>query len=55
MTDRPNIADKVRFWEEQDRINKELIPRVLKINGVVTEHISGHQDAAAQIGALAGC
>ena len=21
------IADKVRFWEEQDKINQELIPK----------------------------
>ena len=28
--DRPKIADKVMFWQEQDRINQELIPRVLK-------------------------
>ena len=51
MTDRPDIADKVRFWEEQDRINKELIPRVLKIHQLFTDHIEGHQDASAQIAA----
>ena len=52
MTERPHIADKVRFWEEQDRINKELIPRVLKVHELVTDHIAGHQDASIQIGAL---
>lgn len=26
----PAIAEKVKFWEEQDRINKALIPRVVK-------------------------
>lgn len=52
MTERPDIADKVRFWEEQDRINKALIPRVIKVNDLFTEHVSGHQDAAAQIGAV---
>ena len=26
------IADKVRFWEEQDKINQELIPRNLAGN-----------------------
>jgi hypothetical protein len=51
MTERPDIADKVRFWEEQDRINKALIPRVIRINDLFTEHIFGHQDAAAHIGA----
>ena len=52
MDERPTIADKVRFWEEQDRINKELIPRVLKIHELVTDHISGHQDASIQIGVV---
>ena len=52
MTERPDISDKVRFWEEQDRINKALIPRVIKINELFTDHISGHQDAAAHIAAV---
>ena len=51
MTERPSITDKVRFWEEQDRINKELIPRVLKIHQLFTDHVSGHEDAAIQIAA----
>lgn len=33
--DRPKITDKVRFWEEQDKINQALIPRVLEMH----EHI----------------
>lgn len=28
----PNIAEKVRFWEEQDRINQALIPRVMEMH-----------------------
>jgi hypothetical protein len=32
MADQPPIAERVRFWEEQDRINKVLIPRVLKLH-----------------------
>ena len=28
----PTIADKVRFWEEQDRINQAIIPRLLKMH-----------------------
>lgn len=51
MTEKPSIADKVRFWEEQDRINKELIPRVLKIHELVRDHIAGHEDASTQIAA----
>ena len=47
----PNIAEKVKFWEEQDRINKELIPRVLKVHQLLTDHVSGHEDAAVQIAA----
>ena len=27
----PPIAEKVRFWQEQDRINKAMIPRILKL------------------------
>lgn len=50
--EKPSIADKVRFWEEQDRINRELIPRVLKIHELLTEHVAGHEDASAQIAAL---
>jgi hypothetical protein len=51
MAERPDIADKVRFWEEQDRINKELIPRVLKIHELLSEHVARHQDASTQIAA----
>ena len=32
-----SIAEKVKFWEEQDRINKSLIPRVVKMNEIITE------------------
>lgn len=32
----PPIAEKVRFWQEQDRINKELIPRVVELSNRVT-------------------
>lgn len=31
------IAEKVKFWEEQDRINKALIPRVLKNHDLIVE------------------
>ena len=50
--DRPGIADKVKFWEEQDRINKELIPRVLKQHELLTAHIANHEEARAQTAAL---
>ena len=52
----PTIADKVKFWEEQDRINKELIPRVLKQHELLTAHVEHHThadpEARAQIKAL---
>ena len=48
----PPIGERVQFWEEQDRINKELIPRVLKINELLTNHIDGHESAIAQIARL---
>jgi hypothetical protein len=32
MTDEPTIAERVRFWQEQDRINNSLIPRVVKLH-----------------------
>lgn len=30
------IAEKVKFWEEQDRINQALIPRVLRMHDLMT-------------------
>ena len=37
-----SIAERVRFWEEQDRINQELIPRVIRQNELLTKHIAEH-------------
>lgn len=31
----PSIAEKVRFWEEQDRINQALIPRIIELHETV--------------------
>ena len=33
------IAEKVRFWQEQDRINQVLIPRVIHLHKLLTDHI----------------
>ena len=49
--DTPKIAEKVRFWEEQDRINQELIPRVIKQHELFTAHIEGHETASGHIAA----
>ena len=37
-----SIAEKVRFWEGQDKINQELIPRVIRQNELLTKHIAEH-------------
>ncbi|WP_416420548.1 hypothetical protein ACLZHR_09550 [Priestia aryabhattai] len=31
------IAERVKFWEEQDEINKEIIPRVIKNHELINE------------------
>ena len=40
----PGIAERVRFWEEQDRINQVLIPKVLRQHELLTKHIEEHDD-----------
>ena len=37
------IAEKVKFWQEQDKINQELIPRVIRQNDLLTAHIRDHE------------
>ena len=32
-----SIVEKLKFWEEQDRINSSLIPRVVKMHETITE------------------
>ena len=39
----PPIAERIRFWEEQDRINQELIPRVIRQHELLSRHISDHE------------
>ena len=38
------IADRVLFWEEQDRINQELIPRVVRQADLLAQHIKDHEN-----------
>ncbi len=38
------IAEKVKFWSEQDRINQALIPRVIRQGELLTKHIAEHDD-----------
>ena len=42
--DAPRIAERVKFWEEQDRINQELIPRVIRQHELFTGHIADHEN-----------
>ena len=46
--DAPRIAERVKFWEEQDRINQELIPRVIRQNELLTGHIADHEERGRQ-------
>jgi hypothetical protein len=46
------IGDKVRFWQEQDKINQALIPRVLKLHAAVTEMTRERESASLALGAL---
>jgi hypothetical protein len=52
----PKIAERVKFWQEQDRINRELIPRVIKNHELLSSHVESHEDgdslARAQIESL---
>ena len=38
------IAERVRFWEEQDRINQVLISRVIRQGELLTKHIAEHDN-----------
>ena len=42
--DPPSIGERVRFWEEQDKINQELIPRVIRQHELLTAHIGDHEN-----------
>ena len=50
--ERPKIAEKVKFWEEQDRINQELIPRVLKQHELLASHIKSHESSSVNMASL---
>ena len=38
-----SIAERVRFWQEQDKINQTLSPRVLRQHELLTGHIREHE------------
>ena len=39
-----SIAEKVQFWQEQDRINQELIPRVIRQSELLAQHVGEHEN-----------
>lgn len=39
-----SIAERVRFWQEQDQINQTLIPRVIRQHELLTGHIEEHEN-----------
>ena len=43
------IANKVRFWQEQDRINQELIPRVIRHEEWLEQLTAEHADFPSTI------
>ena len=45
-----SIAERVKFWQEQDRINQILIPRVIRQNDLLTQHIAEHDDLPQLLG-----
>ena len=48
----PRIAERVKFWQEQDRINKALIPRVLRIHELTTSCAKTIEGVTGQIATL---
>ena len=38
------IGERVKFWEEQDKINQELIPRVIRQHELLTAHVADHEN-----------
>ena len=43
------LADRVRFWEEQDKINQALIPRVLELHEAVKESTSRCESLSGEV------
>jgi hypothetical protein len=50
-TETPRIVERVKFWEEQDRINKSIIPRILKNHDLImdiTKQVSSFSEVIAK-------
>ncbi len=39
-----SIAERVQFWEEQDKINQEVIPRMIRQHEILAQHLHNHPD-----------
>lgn len=39
-----SIGERVQFWQEQDKINQALIPRVVHQKERLDQHIKSHED-----------
>ncbi|MCY3748534.1 MAG: hypothetical protein OXG64_04480 [Chloroflexi bacterium] len=38
-----SIGERVRFWEEQEKINQVLIDRLIRLNKLLSDHIKNHE------------
>lgn len=38
-----SIGERVRFWEEQEKINQVLIDRLIRQNKLLSDHIKNHE------------
>ena len=43
------IVERFKFWEEQERINQVLIPRVIRQHELLSEHIVEHENLPAYV------
>lgn len=39
-----SIGERVRFWEEQDKINQVLIDRLIRQNKLLSDHVKSHEN-----------
>lgn len=45
----PALSEKVRFWEEQYKINQAIIPRIIEMHEVLTEMHKRSTNFSSQI------
>lgn len=54
VTNDIKIAEKLKFWEEQDAINKELIPRIIRNHEMLTDLTYQFEKSLGAITSLQG-